>query len=292
MQFDELPHGVRQPNQSPPIRNHAESKWQRFARRSILSLNAIAPPAALGLLIFGQPWLALVTLLIAHTLFLFPTLIPQNTWCGPIINQLPPSSSTSNPNSVWITIDDGPDPLDTPLLLDLLDTHQAKATFFFIGVKAQQHPELVREVVRRGHSLGNHTHTHPQFWFWIYPPARLQQEISRCQNVLTDLCPNSPPVYFRAPAGFKNPFIHSILQQHHLILACWNARGLDGTERDPAKILGRLKSQIRPGSIILLHESRIDLHGNRLAPIVLKQLLQHLQETNLAPQLPTTTLPA
>ncbi|TLD68344.1 polysaccharide deacetylase family protein [Phragmitibacter flavus] len=247
-------------------------------------MNAIAPLAALCLILTGHPWLALATLVTAHSLFLIPTLIPQNAWCGPVLTQLPASTS----GFVWITIDDGPDPIDTPILLDLLDTHHAKATFFFIGAKARQYPHLVEEVIRRGHTLGNHTMTHPQYWFWCYPPHLLRREIIDCQKTLTALAPDHPPSFFRAPAGFKNPFIHAILKQQNLTLACWNARGLDGTERDPDKILTRLKSQIRPSSIILLHESRLDLDGNRLAPNVLAQLLKHLKDQKLLSQLPAS----
>ena len=94
-------------------------------------------------------------------------------------------AGTLNPNSrifgpiesrcgsgVWLTLDDGPDPLNTPAILDLLDAYGVKATFFVIGEKAEQHPDLIREIARRGHQIGNHTWSHPQASFWCHGPIR------------------------------------------------------------------------------------------------------------------------
>src|SRR3546814_7752591 len=84
---------------------------------------------------------------------------------------------------VWLTFDDGPSD-DTPALLDLLDAHGAKATFFLVGERAAARPGLVRGIVARGHGLGNHSHGHPQAWFWALGPARMRREIMQCQEVL------------------------------------------------------------------------------------------------------------
>src|SRR5690606_7457875 len=85
---------------------------------------------------------------------------------------------------VWLTIDDGPDPLTTPRVLDLLDAHRARATFFVIGQKAARHPSLIAEITRRGHTLGNHTHNHPLASYWIAGATRTGREIDACNAAL------------------------------------------------------------------------------------------------------------
>lgn len=245
---------------------------KRRIRQGIIVVNCVAPFVMLGLFIAGHPWWALAVIVFAHALWLLPTLLPACDWCGPVVCKLPPTGE----KEVWLTIDDGPDEHDTPLLLDLLDAHGAKATFFFIGAKAARHPGLVREVVSRGHEVGNHTMTHPQYSFWAYGPGAARREIMDCQRALHEAC-GVTPTWFRAPAGFKSPFVQAIVEREGLRLACWSARGLDGVDTYKTRVLERLKSGIAPGAIILMHEGRLDLEGKRLAPQVLGGLLTWLQ---------------
>ncbi len=78
---------------------------------------------------------------------------------------------------VWLTIDDGPDPEDTPRILELLATHGARATFFVIGKKAAIHPELIRAIAAAGHEVAHHTHTHPLAAFWCASPTQVGREL-------------------------------------------------------------------------------------------------------------------
>lgn len=254
---------------------------RRMIRWLIIGLNVVAPVAALELWISGAGDWALAVIMAAHALWLMPTLWPTCGWCGEVVTRLPGTHG----RQVWLTIDDGPDPEDTPRLLDLLDRHQARATFFFIGTKAAVHPELVTEVLRRGHAVGNHTMTHPQFWFWAYGLTAVRNEITSCQSLLT-LVTGVAPVWFRAPAGLKNPWVHAELERQHLRLACWSARGLDGVATDKDLVLRRLKRQVRPGSIVLMHEGRVDAEGRRLAPLILEDLLHWLAAESYCCTLP------
>lgn len=207
-----------------------------------------------------------------HALWLASTLWPACGWYGEVVCTLPPAAE----KQVWLTIDDGPDEEDTPLLLSMLADYGVKATFFFIGEKAARHPELVREVIAQGHTVGNHTMTHPQYSFWACGPWKAKAEIHACQETISRAAGVSPQ-WFRAPAGFKNPFVQSVVARLGLRLACWSARGLDGVDADPVRVLERLKASIRPGGIILMHEARTDAQGQRLAPQVLGELLPWLK---------------
>lgn len=258
-------------------------KIRRAWRYLTMGANLIAPLIAIVLLSQGHGWWALVVIMTAHALWLVPTLWPTCDWCGEVLSRLP-----NDRKEVWLTIDDGPDPEDTPQLLDLLDQHQARATFFFIGANAQRYPELVAEVWRRGHEVGNHTMTHPQFAFWSYGPGAVRRETISCQQVLTQTGNGQSPRWFRAPAGFKNPFVSAAVEKLGLRLACWSVRGRDGVDSNKERVLGRLKNGIQPGAVILMHEGRVDEQGQRLAPQVLSELLKWLNEKGYRCVLPAS----
>jgi peptidoglycan/xylan/chitin deacetylase (PgdA/CDA1 family) len=243
----------------------------------------IAPFLAITLVLARQQWLALAVVAFAHALWLISTLIPSCQWCGEVVTSLSQarggedSAGSTESKEVWLTIDDGPHPEDTPHLLDLLDAHQAKATFFFIGANAKKHRKLVRQVIKRGHEVANHTMNHPQRWYWAYGPGAAEREIDECQQVLSDIA-DVTPQWFRAPAGLKNPIVQKHVEKTGMRLAGWSARGLDGVVTDKARVLQRLYSEIQPGGIILMHEGRVADSGGRLAPQVLGELLQWLDE--------------
>ena len=179
---------------------------------------------------------------------------------------------------VWLTIDDGPDPASTPLILELLRRHRARATFFVIGAQVEKHPGLARQIVAEGHTVGNHTHSHPAWSFWAAGPARTAAEIDRCVAAL--LLADVPfERLFRPPVGVRNPFLEPQLEARAMLLVLWNARGLDGGRRPPASALRRISRQIKPGGIVLAHESGVR-PGQRLEFVTL--LLEHLAREGYA----------
>ena len=107
----------------------------------------------------------------------------------------------ANQDGVALTFDDGPDPIFTPRILDILAQFDARATFFVIGKRAEQHPEIIRAIAAAGHEIGNHTYTHRPLW--LLPPRQTRQEIDRCTHVLTTIL-GEPPRYFRPPWGQSN----------------------------------------------------------------------------------------
>ena len=251
-------------------------------RRAIFLWNLLVHAAALVLVARGA-WLAgVITLFSGHALWLAATLYPRCSWWGPQLRTLP-----AGQRNVWITIDDGPDPRDTPALLDLLDEFDARATFFVIGERAAAHPDLIREIVRRGHETGNHTQSHPAAWFWAFLPGRINLEISACADTIRRIAPETRARWFRAPAGLRNHWVHPILEKAGLRLAGWSARGFDAVNRDVSQVIGRITADVRPGAIVLMHEGQqFDLDGRRMAPLVLRAVLERARQDGLCCVLP------
>lgn len=195
---------------------------------------------------WGWPW-ALFSAMGIAGYCCWAILNPYCQWLGPV-------RCTTDAGEILITIDDGPDPRDTPVLLDLLDRHQTKAIFFMIGEKVRAHPELAREVIRRGHEIGNHTLTHPQASFWCAGPWRTLREISCCQQVIEEIT-GIKPRWFRAPVGHRNFFTHPIASALGMEVIAWNRRGYDAVEKDAGKVLARILPDLTTGDIVLLHEA-------------------------------------
>lgn len=208
---------------------------------------------------FGWEWGVACAAAIAGA-FCWAVLRPGSQWLGPVYR-------TMADGGILITIDDGPDPHDTPLLLDLLDRHHTKAIFFMIGEKVRKHPELAREVVRRGHEIGNHTLTHPHQWFWGANALWTWGEIADCQQVIEEVTGKSPRL-FRAPCGHRNLFTHPIASVLGLEVMAWSRRGYDAVEKDAGKVLARILPGLTAGDIVLLHES------TPIAPEVLAGVLE------------------
>ena len=254
----------------------------------LLALGLVAPCAlpfayahslAAGLL-------ATAAMFVVHAVLLYGTLRPNNPFFGPVLTAIPAPRG----DEVWLTIDDGPDPHDTPRLLDLLDAADARATFFVRGDQARTHPELVREILRRGHGLGNHTDTHPQATFWCLGPRRLAREISGCQATLQSLT-GAAPRLFRAPVGMVNPFVHPAARACGLRLIGWSARGFDGVSGvTPAEVVRRILVDLRPGGIALLHEGRRGPNGEAVNVQALHLLLDELHARRWRAVLPALDL--
>lgn len=153
---------------------------------------------------------------------------------------------------VWLTIDDGPDPVDTPKILALLAEHGAKATFFVIGERVVRYPEIVRAISAAGHEVAHHTHTHPLGLFWCASPGRVAQELDLALAALRAL--DITPTRFRPPAGIKNPWLAKALRRRGLVGIGWSARGLEVGSRDPQAVSDRVLQDLAPGAILLLHE--------------------------------------
>lgn len=223
------------------------------------------------------PW-ALGSVAASHLLLMGAGLLPRSGWLGPNLRRLPEALH----DHVALTFDDGPDPALTPRVLDLLDRHGAQATFFCIGMRARQHPGLVREIARRGHSVENHSLSH-RHHFSLFGPRRLTQEIADAQALLSDLT-GTAPRFFRAPAGFRNPFLEPVLCRQGLHLASWTRRGFDSVRRgDPDRVTARLLHGLAGRDILLMHDGNAgrDHTGHPLILTVLPRVLLAMERAGL-----------
>lgn len=151
-----------------------------------------------------------------------------------------------------LTFDDGPDAELTPRLLDVLDKHHAKAVFCVMGRKAELHPELLREMARRGHTIANHTYHHNPFLNFL-GSGRLRDELLRTDAVI-ERATGSRPTLFRPPLGIRTHFTHSVARQTgHQVLG-WSIRSLDTLPVSRQWVLRRVCRRLRGNSIVLLHD--------------------------------------
>jgi peptidoglycan-N-acetylglucosamine deacetylase len=228
------------------------------------------------------PW-ALGAIVADHLMLTAAGLWPRSKLLGPNWTHLPGAAAATG--AIAITIDDGPDPAITPQVLDVLDQHYAKATFFCIGELVQQHAQLAREIVSRGHSIENHSQRHLHS-FSLMGPNALSKEIARAQQTIAGVTGDRPR-FFRAPAGLRSPFLEPVLARMDLRLTSWTRRGFDTVNPDAGVVLGRLTHRLRGGDILLLHDG----HAARTrtgTPVILEVLPQLLQAVAAARLTPVT----
>ncbi len=218
-----------------------------------LSFSAAAKTGLVALLlatilIVVDGWLTVIPLAGFLLLCLAAPFFPGFGFFLPVI-----CKGASGKRAVAITFDDGPDPLTTPLLLELLLKRQIKATFFVTGEKAAAYPKLVKDVVRQGHLVGNHSYRHSYRMLFKSGPS-IVADIQAAQNVLNDF--GIRPLAFRPPAGMTSPGLKSALLETGLYLVNFSCRALDGGNRRLRNIAKRILKRIRPDDIVLLHDSR------------------------------------
>jgi peptidoglycan/xylan/chitin deacetylase (PgdA/CDA1 family) len=176
----------------------------------------------------------------------YQSMAPSGQWYGRTFTRLPRPSK-----KLALTYDDGPNDPYTLRLLEVLAKHNVQATFFLIGRYAQQKPEIVRELSRARHAVGNHTHTHPQLIFQSEMQVRIQ--LSTCQKILSDTIGESVNL-FRPPYGGRRPAVLRIAREMNLQPIMWSITGYDWSPTTPERIEQHVNRQLRGGDVILLHD--------------------------------------
>jgi peptidoglycan-N-acetylglucosamine deacetylase len=178
--------------------------------------------------------------------------------------------------AVALTFDDGPNPDATPLILRALRERGVKATFFILGRHAERWPELVRQVADDGHSIGNHGYYHRKLHF--KSPAYVRDDLTRGTGCIVQACGVRPRL-FRAPHGFRSPWVTSIAAALGQRTVGWSLGVWDSARPGVQAIVDRTVEGSRPGSILLLHDGDgYDPQGDRTqtaqaVPLILDRLL-------------------
>jgi len=290
---------VAEASRSAEPHRHGPAEPRPWRPTGLLWASAALHASALAVAARG-PWrraaggVAVAALLADHAALAATGLWPRSRALGPNLVRLP--AEAARRREVALTFDDGPDAETTPRVLDLLERHGARATFFLVGERVARRPELAAEIVRRGHRVENHTYRHP--WnFSLMGPEGIGREIDRAQKVIVQSTGQTPR-WVRAPAGLRNLLLEPVLARRGLGLASWSRRGLDAMGADPERVLRRLTHGLGPGEILVLHDapaatgahwahwrSERRAGGACRQPVleVLPALLDHLRREELRP---------
>jgi peptidoglycan/xylan/chitin deacetylase (PgdA/CDA1 family) len=176
---------------------------------------------------------------------------------GSALGELP-----GNGNRVALTFDDGPNPEATPRILDALADHRVRATFFILGAHAERWPDLVRRVALEGHQIGNHGYFHRKLHF--KSPSYVKRDMTLGKKAIERAC-GVTPQFFRAPHGFRSPWVNSIAHSLGERTIGWSLGVWDSDRPGVDAIVSRTLEGARPGSILLLHDGDgYNANGNRL----------------------------
>jgi len=176
----------------------------------------------------------------------YQSMAPTGQWYGRTFTSL-----ARGTRQLALTYDDGPNDPHTFRLLEVLARHNVHATFFLIGRYVQQRPDIVREIVKAGHAIGNHTFTHPLLIF--KSAAEVRKELTDCRSAIQDAV-GEPSNLFRPPFGGRRPTVLRIARELGLEPVMWNVTGFDWNAPPAAVIERKVSRQIRGGDVMLLHD--------------------------------------
>jgi peptidoglycan/xylan/chitin deacetylase (PgdA/CDA1 family) len=153
---------------------------------------------------------------------------------------------------VALTFDDGPDPANTPPVLDVLRQYGVQATFFCIGKRAEEQPDMIRRIRQEGHLVGNHSYVHTPS-FPLFSAARMTADLQQSQQALERIT-GTKITLFRPPCGVTNPMVRKAVRKLGYTVVGWSIRSFDTRREKENRIFNRIVKQIRPGAVILLHD--------------------------------------
>lgn len=200
------------------------------------------------------------------------------------VAELAPSSSTQlidakTKRAICLTFDDGPDPVYTNKILDVLADYNVKATFFVVGEAAQQFPSLLERMVNDGHSIGNHTysHRHP----WLISSASAEHEVMQANTIINNIT-GAVPRWFRPPFGRLRTAMLKQVHAEGMATVLWSRSMIDWGRLGTAAGIARRLSQIEPNDIVLMHDGRPAHNHPEVTYKCLPLFLQSLADKSLA----------
>lgn len=186
----------------------------------------------------------------------------------------------SGARGVALTFDDGPHPTYTRKVLDALDAKGAKGTFFVIGRKVEEHPEIVKEILARGHTVGLHSYAHDRL-FSLRGPSVVRRDLQKAIAVLEKVTGERPRL-FRPPIGHTNPIIARVVEELDLDVIGWSVGARDGLAgTTAADVLSRVMPSAKDGAIVLLHDAPERGEREPAGVSALPELLEKLEAERL-----------
>lgn len=230
-----------------------------------LSWRALPSPLELGLAFVG--------------LFSYATLgvlWPQSGMYGKALGRGKPGSHV-----VALTFDDGPHPVTTRAVLELLREHDVRATFFLLGHKVEAHPDVVREIQAAGHTLGMHGFQHDRY-LSLRSSGAAVTEIERTRRAIERACGVSPTL-FRPPIGFASYWTFLGAERTGAQVVAWSVRSLDGLpSADPGRVARRVVDRLEDGAIVLLHDAAEHDDFTPASIAALPEILRAMRERGLS----------
>jgi peptidoglycan/xylan/chitin deacetylase (PgdA/CDA1 family) len=211
--------------------------------------TAVLVLAARAVLIAPPPmWIASMTAAAYVALILWGVLALRLCMFADAVTRGPKEA-----RGVVLTFDDGPDPESTRSVLDALDRAGVKGTFFVIARKAEAHPDVVRDILRRGHAVGLHSYAHDRL-FALRSAKVVRADLERGIAALEEITGERPRL-FRPPIGHTNPTIARVADALDLIVVGWTVSGRDGIRAKAEEVVARVASRLEDGAIVLLHDA-------------------------------------
>jgi peptidoglycan-N-acetylglucosamine deacetylase len=215
-------------------------------RRSPAEILGIIILVVATILYFISPLLSIALASFYIILCIIASFFPQTNLFLPVINR-----GITGKKFITLTFDDGPSEPITKQILDLLDKYAAKATFFVSGVNASHHPEIIKDIISRGHAVGNHSYSHNPF-LMLKSYRTLYREIAQAQEVLRKI--GIDALAFRPPVGIVNPKLPRILDKLGMFCVTFSCRAGDAGNFRVQNISKKILKKVKGDDIILLHD--------------------------------------
>ncbi|MBX2968009.1 MAG: polysaccharide deacetylase family protein [Cyclobacteriaceae bacterium] len=183
------------------------------------------------------------------------------------------SRGNRNEIKIALTFDDGPIPGNTDKVLDILKNYGVKATFFCIGWRIKESPELLKRIIREGHLVGNHTYYHKSI-FGLLPAKSVSRELQDTDRQIEEIF-GKKPRFFRPPYGVTNPMIANAVAAGNYTTIGWSIRSFDTIIKNPARLFKRVTTPITAGDIVLFHD-----YSDSMIKI-LPDFIQYVQQKGL-----------
>lgn len=201
---------------------------------------------------------------LARTPIVATWLWPKRLWRMP----------TQGEKNMYLTFDDGPTPGVTDWVMEQLDRYEAKGTFFVVGEQVQRHPDLLHKLCQQGHRIGHHSQTHPNGWS-LDSQAYLADIAAGMESISAELPPQTPLDLFRPPYGkIRSRDARRLSSPTRIVM--WDILAGDWKREMPKEqVLGNVLQNGRPGSIVVLHDSKkAEPHLRHTLPRVLEHFAE------------------